>query len=81
MKLCQTSTVQKYLEIDVRETKSRSGSDPWSVRTFAPKMFAVRKCPVKAYKGLRRKATSENENDVAPFYLAVNNLKYGSGKD
>ena len=81
--LCQTSTGQEYLEFNERETKTRSGHDPPNVRAIAPKMFAVpnnEKCPVKAYKVYTEKRPAEMKTDDAPFYLAVNNLKSGSGK-
>ena len=35
-KLCQTSKGQEYLEFNERETKTRSGNDPWNVRAIAP---------------------------------------------
>ena len=83
VKLCQTSTGQEYLEFNERETKTRSGNDPRNVRAIAPKMFAVpnnEKCPVKAYKVYAEKRPAEMKTDDAPFYLAVNNVKSGSGK-
>ena len=46
-------------------------------------MFAVpnnEKCPVKAYKVYAEKRPAEIKTDDAPFYLAVNNVKSGSGK-
>ena len=46
-------------------------------------MFAVpnnEKCPVKAYKVNAEKRPAEMKIDDAPFYLAVNNVKSGSGK-
>jgi len=46
-------------------------------------MFAVpnnKKCPVRAYKVYAEKPPAEMETDDAPFYLAVNNVKSGSGK-
>ena len=81
VKLCQTSTGQEYLEFNERET--RSGNDPRNVRAIAPKMFAVpnnEKCPVRAYKVYAEKRPAEMKTDDAPFYLAVNNVKSGSGK-
>ena len=83
VKLCQTSTGQEYLEFNERETKTRSGNDPRNVRAIAPEMFAVpksEKCPVKAYKIYAEKQPAEMKTDDAPFYLAVNNAKSGSGK-
>lgn len=83
VKLCQTSTGQEYLAFNERETKTRSGNDPWNVRAIAPKMFAVpnnEKCPVKAYKIYAEKRPAEMKIDDAPFYLAVNNVKSGSGR-
>ena len=84
VKLCQTSTGQEYLEFNERETKTRLGSDPRNVRAIAPKMFAVpnnEKCPVNAaYKVYAEKRSAEMKTDDAPFYLAVNNVKSGSGK-
>ena len=50
---------------------------------MAPKMFAVsndEKSPVKAYKVYAEKRPAEIKTDDAPFYLAVNNVKSGSGK-
>ena len=80
VKLCQTSTGQEYLEFNKRETKTtRSGNDPRDVRAI----FAVpnnEKCPVKAYKVYAEKRPAEMKTDDAPFYLAVNNVKSGSGK-
>ena len=78
VKLCQTSTGQEYLEFNKRETKTSSGNDPRNVRAIAPKMFAVpnnENCPVKAYKVYAEKRPAEMKTDVAPFYLAVNNVK------
>ena len=46
-------------------------------------MFAVlnnEKCPVKAHKVYAEKRPAEMKTDDAPFYLAVNNVKYGSDK-
>ena len=46
-------------------------------------MFAVpnnEKCPVKPYKVYQEKRPAEMKIDDAPIYLAVNNIKYGSGK-
>ena len=46
-------------------------------------MFAVpnnEKCPVKAYKVYEEKRPAEMKIDDAPIYLAVNNVKSGSGK-
>ena len=66
-----------------RETKTRSGNDPRNVRAIAPKMFAVpnnEKCSVKAYKVYAEKRPAEMKTDDAAFYLAVNNVKSGSGK-
>ena len=83
VKLCQTSTGQEYLEFNERETKTRSGNDPRNVRAIAPKMFAVpnnEKCPLKAYKVYAEKRPAEMKTDDAPFYLAVHNVKSGSGK-
>ena len=83
VKLCQTSTGQEYLEFNERETKTCSGNDPRNVRAIAPKMFAVpniEKCPSKAYKVYAEKRPAEMKTDDAPFYLAVNNVKSGSGK-
>ena len=83
VKLCQTSTGQEYLEFNERETKTRSGNDPRNARAIAPKMFAVpnnEKCPVKAYKVFAERRPAEMKTDDAPFYLAVNNVKSGSGK-
>ena len=48
VKLSQTSTWQEHLEFNEKETKTRSGSNPWNVRAIASKMFAVpsnEKCP------------------------------------
>ena len=39
VKLCQTSTGQEYLELNERETKTRSGNDPRNVSAIAPKML------------------------------------------
>ena len=83
IKLCQTSTGQEYLELNEREIKTCSGNDPRNVRAIARKMFAVpnnEKCPVKAYKVYTEKRPAEMKTDDAPFYLAVNNVKSGSGK-
>ena len=83
VKLCQTSTGQEYLVFNERETKTRSGNDPRNVRAIARKMFAVpnnEKCPVKAYKVYAEKRPAEMKTDNTPFYLAVNNVKSGSGK-
>ena len=83
VKLFQTSTGQEYLEFNERETKTRSGNDPRNVRAIAPKMFAVpnnEKCPLKAYKFYAEKRPAEMKTDDAPLYLAVNNVKSGSGK-
>ena len=47
------------------------------------KMFAVpnnEKCPVKAFKVYAEKRLVEMKTDDAPFYLAVSNVKSGSGK-
>ena len=38
------------------------------------------KCPVKAYKVYSEKRPAEMKTGDAPFYLAVNNVKSGSGK-
>ena len=46
-------------------------------------MFAVpnnEKCTVKAYKVYAEKRPAEMKTDDAPFFLAVNNAKSGSGK-
>ena len=47
-------------------------------------MFAIQsneKCrPVKTYKDYAEKRPAEMNTDDAPFYLAVNNVKSGSGK-
>ena len=47
-------------------------------------MFAVpnkEKCPIKAYEVYAEKRPAEMKtDDHAPFYLAVNNVKSGSGK-
>ena len=83
VKLCQTSTGQEYLEFNERETKTHSGNDPRNVRAIAPKMFAIQrneKCPVKTSKVYGEKRPAEMNTDDAPFYLAVNNVKSGSGK-
>ena len=72
-----------YLEFNKRETKTRSGNDPRKVRAIAPKMFALpnnEKCPVKPYKVYAEKRPAEMKTDDASFYLAVNNVKSGSGK-
>ena len=47
------------------------------------KMFAVpnnEKCLVKAFKVYAEKRLVEMKTDDAPFYLAVSNVKSGSGK-
>ena len=84
VKLCQTSTVQEYLEFNEKETKTRSGNDPRNVRAIAPKMFAAPnngKCPVKAYKVYAEKRPAEMKTPTMHgFRLAVNNVKSGSGK-
>ena len=78
VKLCQTSTGQVYLELNERETKTRSGNDPRNVRAIAPKMFAVpnnEKCPVKAYKLYAEKATRGNENRRCTVLLGSKQCK------
>ena len=83
VKLCQTSTGQEYLEFNEGETKTRPGNDPRNVRAIAPKMFAVpsnEKCPAKAFKVYAEKRPAEMKTDDVQFYLAVNNVKSGSGK-
>ena len=72
----QTSTGQEYLEFNERETKTRSGNDPLNIRAVPNN----EKCPVKAYKVYAEKRPAEMKTDDAPFYLAVNNVKSGSGK-
>ena len=59
VKLPQLTNISKCNE---RESKSRSGNDPWNVRAFAPKVFAVPnndKCPVKVYKVYAEKRSIE----------------------
>ena len=83
VKLCQTSTGQKYFEFNERETKTCSRNDPRNARAIAPKMLALannEKCPVKTYKVYAEKRPVEVKRDDTPFYLAVNNVKSGSGK-
>ena len=46
-------------------------------------MFAVpnnKKCPVKVQEVYAEKRPEEMKSEDAPFYLAVNNVKTGSGK-
>ena len=77
----KTSTGQEYLEINERQTKTRSRNDPRNVIAIAPKMFAVpnnQKCSVKAYKAYAEKRPAEMETNDAPFTLTVLNVKSGN---
>ena len=79
VKLKETADGEEYLELNERQTKTRTGSDCSDVRAMPPKMFATdesEKDPVVAYKLYAQKRPDiMNEND-SPFYLAVNsNLK------
>ena len=70
VKLCQTSIGQDYLDLNERETKTRSGNDPRNVRAIAPKLFAVpnnEKCPGKAYKVYAEKPSTAMKTDDAPL--------------
>ena len=62
VRLCQTSTGQEYLEFNERETKTRSGNDPWNVRAIAVCCAEQREMSSKCLQSLCRKATCGNEN-------------------
>jgi len=78
VKLCQTSTGQEYLQFNERETKTRSGNDPWNVRAIAPKMFALpnnEKCPVKAYKVYAEKRPAQRKTRRCTVLLGSKQCK------
>jgi len=80
-KLHKTANGVEYLEFNERETKTRTGSDYSNVRAVPPKMFATdetERDPVAVYNFFARKRPEEMNQDDAPFYLAVNNLKADS---
>lgn len=66
----------EYLELNERESKTRSGENLTDVREVAPKMFAVNcdRNPVKFYKTFASKRPADfcNEND--PFYISTRTI-------
>ena len=83
VKLCQTSTGQEYLEFNERETRNQNSfrkrsSECKSQCTENVCCTEQREMSIKGLQSLGRKA--ERKTDDAPFYLAVNNVKSGSGK-
>lgn len=77
VKLHKTGNGVEYLEFNERQTKTRTGSDYSDVRVTLPKMFTTnetKRDPVAVNNFFARKRPKEmNQDDHAPFYLAVNN--------
>ena len=75
--LKQNSDGVEYLEYSERQTKTRSGENPREIRVIKPKMFSTNTgsiCinPVAMYKIYADLRPVEMNNDVGPFYLAIN---------
>ena len=78
VKLCKTDHGEEYLEIDERQTSTRTGADPRDMRAFAPKMFSTNGSendPVAVYKVFAEKRPEKMNDPDAPFYTVVNNVK------
>jgi len=62
----------EYLELNERQTKTRTGENIADVRRVPPKMFATgcRRCPVKLYKEYADRRPEGFSRPEDPFYLA-----------
>ena len=76
---------QEYLELNERQTKTRTGVNITDVRTVTPKMWALPNdpvhCPVFLYKIYGNKRPDDFSSPEHPFYLAVNTRNMSPGED
>ncbi|XP_061180197.1 zinc finger MYM-type protein 3-like [Saccostrea echinata] len=79
IELKETSTVEKFLELSERATKTRTGVTG-ETRAFAPKMFEEKgnpRCPVKMYLLYKRKRPDKMLTEDSPFYIGINRKPTG----
>lgn len=72
MKLRCGSDGSEYIELNERQTKTRTGDNIRDVRKVTPKIFSVdgNRDPVKLYKLYSEKRPAAYNGDDTPFYLA-----------
>ena len=72
--LKQSSDGLEYLELQERQTKTRTGADLNNIREVAPKIFATpedpERCPVQTYKLYSAKRPDDFCEPNHPFYIA-----------
>ena len=83
VKLLRDADGTEYLEYCERQTKTRSGEEPWNIRPLQPKAFArpdspPEKDPVFVYKFYSEKRPSSMQTVEAPYYLGINHSKDSS---
>jgi len=63
----------EYLQLNERQTKTRSGANIADVRGVIPKMFATNdndRCPIRIYKSYASQRPADFCNPDDPFYIA-----------
>ena len=77
IQLHSTSDGVQYLELNERQTKTRTGDDVTDVREVTPKMFATGDihCPVEAYKVYSSKRPRSMMDSDSPFYVACRTVQ------
>lgn len=74
VKLKTASDGIEYLEVNERQTKTRTGQNLADIRKVPPRMYATGddRCPVAVYKAYGQRRPSNFSNDSDPFYIAPN---------
>ena len=70
----------EYLEFSERQTKTRTGGEPWNVRAVKLKAYSFANSspdrdPVFVYKVYSEKRPSSMTDSDSPFYLGINHTK------
>ena len=70
----------EYLEYSERQTKTRTGAEPWNVRAVKSNSYSFAngspdRDPVFVYKVYCNKRPSLMTDRISPFYLGINHTK------
>ena len=85
LQLCYDHDLQKeYIDLNERQTKTRTGEDISNTREEKPRMYAELghlRCPVAAYKKWADKRPEKMCTNDSPFYLATVTHKINPGEN
>ncbi|XP_076081788.1 uncharacterized protein LOC143052605 [Mytilus galloprovincialis] len=76
VQLCKDSKSQEYLQMNERNTKTRTGANLKNTREIPQRAWATTdqtKCPVAAYKLYKSKRPTKYSKPEDPFYIQENN--------